>query len=83
MGTRYLDYYRTTVFTHVPLSFAVDIKNFKPDTEINNRDEIFVYFKSRSQHEMNLLEKALKIQNVNYKIFSYLQKYQENDYQIH
>ena len=62
------------------VSFAVDIEKFKPDTELNNHNEIFVYFKSRSQHEMNLLEKALKTKNVNYKIFSYLEKYQENDY---
>ena len=62
------------------LSFAVDVEMFKPIKDLNNRSEVFVYFKSRSQQEMNLLEKSLKSKNIKYNFFSYLNKYKESDY---
>ena len=60
------------------LPFAVETEKFKPvETEKNN---VFIYFKSRKESELSLLENFLKQQDIEYKIFDYRKKYKEEDY---
>ena len=60
--------------------FGVDTERFKNDKSIEKKDNIFIYFKSRIPAELKYLENFLKIKNINYKIFSYNEKYEEEEY---
>ena len=60
------------------LNFAVDTNRFKPES--NKRNEIFVYFKRRKQDELNVLENFLRENRLQYKVFDYMKKYDENEY---
>lgn len=60
--------------------------NFGVDTELFNesvnskKDNVLVYFKNRSNDELAFIENFLKDKNINYKIFSYANKYKQEDY---
>ena len=68
--------------------FPVDTEKFAPEshpqsnsTITNTRNNVLVYYKSRSQHELNQLKKFIDQQKItNYRLFSYRQRYHENDY---
>lgn len=62
------------------LPFGVDTNKFNEITSISNRENVFVYYKSRHPDDLNYLEKFLKYKNINYKLFSYNNKYDENDF---
>ena len=79
--------------TYLPIKifpFPVNTEKFKPLDNIDNRNNthnthnthnnIFIYFKRRKPEELEYLETFLKNQNINYKIFDYIKKYEETDY---
>ena len=62
------------------LPFGVDTERFNEIRPIHERTQVFVYFKHRHPMELNAIEQFLKYNKINYKIFSYNQKYDETDY---
>jgi len=51
--------------------------NDKPST-IKNK--VFIYYKHRSPYELNIIESFLTNKEIEYKIFDYLRRYDENEY---
>ena len=67
---------------HIPIKympFPVNTNLFSPSNE-NNKNSVFIYFKSRKIDELNFLKQFLNHKNIEYKIFDYRIKYQESDY---
>jgi len=62
------------------LPFGVDTERFSEIQPIDNRHSVFIYYKSRNPNELKMLENFLGNNHVSYRIFSYDQKYSENDY---
>ena len=62
------------------LNFPVNIEKFKPLLDIKERNKVFIYYKRRSRDELNVLENYLRDINLNYKLFNYVEKYEEEDY---
>ncbi len=62
--------------------FGVDTEKFKPDIMIQseNKTEVFIYYKSRNPEELKFIENILNKYNIKYRIFSYRQRYNEEDY---
>ena len=60
------------------LPFGVNTEKFKPIEE--EKKEILLYYKSRDPNELIFLKNFLKNKNINYKLFSYNNKYSEEDY---
>jgi len=60
--------------------FGVDTNKFNKIKSINERNEVFVYFKNRSPGELELVKHFLNSKNINYRIFSYHNRYSEIDY---
>ena len=63
---------------HLP--FGVDTDKFNDIKPISDRDRVFIYYKSRNPDELKLLCNFLKNRNVSYVIFSYNNRYNEDDY---
>ena len=66
---------------HLPIKifpFPVDIEKFQP-TE-NQRTEVFLYHKRRNPKELEKLKMYLKSKNINFHVFDYVKKYNEEDY---
>jgi hypothetical protein len=61
-------------------SFGVDTQKFINIKPIQERDNVIVYFKHREPNELVLMELFLQSKNINYRVFSYDQRYNENDY---
>lgn len=61
------------------MAFGVDTKRFIGN-EKSTRNNIIVYYKSRDPEEMKLLTTFLNNKNITYRIFSYQQKYKEEDF---
>ena len=59
-------------------SFPVNTSKFRPGS--NDRDKVFLYFKHRDPREKELLESFLKNININYTIFDYDKRYNEEHY---
>ena len=58
--------------------FPVNTNKFQP---INiNRDKVFIYFKRRKPEELNYLLNFLSNKNIEYRIFDYIKRYNEEDY---
>jgi hypothetical protein len=64
----------------VNLPFGVDTSKFNNVKHINNRNEVFIYFKSRNPSELEKVINSLNAKNINYKIFSYENRYHESEY---
>ena len=64
----------------VTLPFGVDTEKFIDNKSITERNNVMVYFKHRNPEDLHLIETFLKNKNINYSVFSYDRKYQENDY---
>jgi len=62
------------------LPFGVDTNKFNKIKPINERNEVFVYFKNRSPSDLEYIKNFLYSKNINYKIFSYHNRYNENEY---
>lgn len=58
--------------------FPVDTNKFKPITE--KRHKVFIYFKRRKQSELSFITTFLKTKNIDYHIFDYVKRYNEEDY---
>lgn len=62
------------------LPFGVDTDKFSEKTHITNKNKVFIYFKDRSPKHLNLIANFLNNKNIPYVIFSYKDKYNEQDY---
>lgn len=62
------------------LPFGVDTNKFNKNHQISERNLIFLYYKTRFPQELILMEQFLKNKNINYKIFNYDTKYNENEF---
>ncbi len=61
--------------------FGVNTIKFKPEYNLNEKnDEVFIYHKARKPEELEFVKLFLNNKNIKYKIFSYNQRYNENDY---
>lgn len=63
----------------VPFPFPVATERFKPLTS-DGRDKVFIYFKRRQPEELEFLKYELNKRNVQYAIFDYVRRYDENHY---
>jgi len=59
--------------------FPVNTEKFKPITN-NERKKVFIYFKRRKNEELNVITSFLNNKNIEYKIFDYIKRYDEEDY---
>ena len=64
----------------VALPFGVDIDKFTTNKNIQERNKVFVYFKHRHPIELDSIKQFLHNKNMEYRIFSYDNRYDENDY---
>ena len=62
------------------MPFGVDTEKFNETKPIQNRTKVFLYYKSRHPAELEFLLKYLNFKNIEVKVFSYKEKYQESDY---
>ena len=62
------------------LPFGVDTLKFNEIMPIENRNKVFLYFKSRHPNELSFIINFLKTNNFDVHIFSYMSKYSEEDY---
>jgi hypothetical protein len=62
------------------IPFSVNTKKFNEDKPINERNNIFIYFKRRNPVELELIKKYLNNYNIKYRIFDYVQRYNEKEY---
>jgi hypothetical protein len=59
--------------------FPVEVEKFSPNQH-SQKNEVFIYFKSRNPKELEYVKQFLNYKNVTYKIFDYIKKYKEEDY---
>lgn len=64
----------------ISLPFGIDTSKFIDVKNISERDKTMVYFKHRNPLELRFIENYLKSKSIEYTIFSYDKKYDENDY---
>ena len=62
----------------IPVSFPVATERFKPLNSAG--DKVFIYFKRRKPEELEFLKCELNKRNVQYAIFDYVRRYDENHY---
>jgi len=62
------------------LPFGVDVNKFNEIKPIDQRNEVILYYKRRQPYELTNVLNFLKLYNITPKIFSYTNKYDENDY---
>jgi hypothetical protein len=60
--------------------FGVDIKWFDQSKPIEQRDKVFIYHKRRSPEELQAVVKLLQKYDIQYEIFDYNHRYDENNY---
>ena len=61
------------------MCFPVETDKFKPQGD-NERNNVFVYFKRRKPSELSYIKTFLDDNKINYKVFDYVKRYEENDY---
>jgi len=59
--------------------FPVEVDKFCP-IQHSQKNEVFIYFKRRKPEELEYVKQFLNYKNITYKIFDYVQKYNEEDY---
>jgi hypothetical protein len=64
----------------IPFAFGVDTDKFNSNNTISEREKVFIYFKNRDPNDLKLVEHFLHNTNYEYKIFSYRNRYTEEDY---
>jgi len=62
------------------LPFGVDTHRFNEVRPMVQRTHVFIYFKHRHPNELDIMQQFLHKNHINYKLFSYNEKYEENDY---
>jgi hypothetical protein len=60
--------------------FGVDTETFNEIIPIQKRNRVFIYFKGRNPQELEYIENVLKSNNIEYRVFSYRHRYDENEY---
>ena len=60
--------------------FPVDTDKFSFKEDINLKTDIFIYFKRRNPDELTFVESFLKTKSINYRIFDYVKRYDENEW---
>lgn len=63
--------------------FPIDTIKFSPNTlttYIKDKTQVFIYHKRRNPEELKCVESFLQSKNINYRIFDYVKRYDENDY---
>jgi glycosyltransferase involved in cell wall biosynthesis len=63
-----------------PLPFGVDSEKFCPVKTSVEREKVFIYFKNRNPLELQLVETFLFVKKYDFRIFSYKNKYSEEEY---
>ena len=63
-----------------PTPFGLDTNKFSEIKPTSERVKIIIYYKGRTQCDLNLIEEFFKNKNINYEIFSYRNRYNEIDY---
>ena len=66
--------------TFTILPFGVDTEQFNEIKPFENRDKVFVYYKSRHPYELEFLKQFLNNKGIEYKMFDYNVKYPETEY---
>jgi hypothetical protein len=69
-------------FTKLPMKaipFGVDTDRFKPSDNVE-KNNVIVYYKQRDPNEYKLLLDFLNKKNINYRIFDYIKRYDENKF---
>jgi len=64
----------------VDIPFGVDTDKFCETQPIQQRNSVFIYYKSRQPAELEFIEKTLQQNNIHYRIFGYHQRYHEHEY---
>jgi len=64
----------------VPIPFGIDTLKFQPEKPIQKRTNAFVYVKSRSAEDLDFVQQILYKYNIDYTIFSYRKRYNEEEY---
>ena len=62
------------------LPFGVDIEKFKDTKPKSERTKVVIYFKRRHPNELRFVTDFLSAKNIEYRIFNYLERYNENEY---
>ncbi len=62
----------------VPFPFPVATERFKPLNSAG--DKVFIYFKRRKAEELEFIKNELNKRNIEYAIFDYVRRYDENHY---
>ena len=60
--------------------FPVDSDKFKSIKSIEDRKEVFIYYKSRNPEELHYIQNFLNNKNITYKLFDYMKTYKEQEY---
>jgi len=64
----------------IQLPFGVDTEKFTNIKSIQERNNVIIYFKHRCPKDLHYVEDFFKSKNTQYQIFSYDNRYDENDY---
>lgn len=64
----------------ITLPFGVDTEKFFNNKPQNERNDVILYFKHRNPHELHIVESFLQNRKIQYVIFSYDMRYDENEY---
>jgi hypothetical protein len=64
----------------VALPFGIDTLRFNKQKEMKDRNKIMVYFKHRNPKELHMICSFLKYKHLEYKVFSYDNRYNEEEY---
>jgi len=64
----------------VDIPFSVNTDLFYEIKPLQQREQVFIYYKSRHPQELELIENLLTHNNISYRIFHYHQRYNEKDY---
>ena len=60
--------------------FGVDTHIFNEIKPLNDRTEVFVYYKTRGMHDLQFIKHKLSELGISYKLFSYDDRYDEAEY---
>ena len=69
-----------TILPIITQPFAVDTEKFAPLELLSKRNKIIVYYKRRTETELNVLENYLRENKLQYELFNYVKKYDELSY---
>ena len=79
-------YYAPNIPDNLPIvsfPFPIDTNKYIPNNNDNNNDNkqlVLIYFKLRQSNELEEILKFCSNQNLQYKLFSYTSRYDENDF---